>query len=94
MPEALKVTGLPVRPATVAVTVLLSVPAAVPRVQVVSVAMPEPSVITTAGVAGTMLPPVPSAVSVNVTLTPLTGLLLASVTRTDGATAAVPTVAL
>ena len=94
VPEALKVTGLPASPAAVAVTVLLSVPAAVPRVQVVSVAMPEALVTTTAGVAGAILPPVPSAVRVKVTLTPLTGLLLASVTSTDGATAAVPTVAL
>ena len=93
-PDALKVTGLPVRPAAAAVTVLLSVPAAVPRVQVVSVAMPEALVITTAGLAGLMLPPVPLAVRVKVTLTPLTGLLLASVTSTEGGATVVPAVAL
>ncbi len=83
---------VPGTPAAVAVTVLLLVPAVVPRVQLVSVAMPRPSVATTAGVAGTMLPP--PRVRLNVTFTPATGLLSASVTLTDGrAATAVATVA-
>jgi hypothetical protein len=92
VPEAVKVTGLPERPVAAAVSVLLLVPAVGPRVQLVSVATPEALVLTTAGLAGTVLPP--PAVTVNVTETPETGLPPASVTRTEGgALTAVPTVA-
>src|SRR5439155_529610 len=92
-PEAVKVTGLPVRPDAVAVTELLFVPAAGPSVQLPSVAMPEASVLTTAGLAGTVAPPPP--LTAEVTPTPDTGFPPASVTRTDGgAPTAVPAVAL
>ena len=92
MAEAVKLTGLPLRPATTAVTVLLLLPAWVPSVQVVSVATPLALVETTAGLAGLMLPP--PAVTVNVTSTPLTGFPPPSLTITDGAAlTAVPTVA-
>ena len=91
VPFALNVTGLPVSPVTVAVTVLT--PAVVPSVQLVSVAMPLAFVATVAGLTGLSTPP--PAVIANTTLTPLTGLPPASVTRTlGGALAALPAVAL
>ena len=67
-PVAVKVTGEPVRPALVAVSVLA--PAAVPRVQRPTVAMPEASV---AAVPPFTTPP--PDVGANVTVTPGTGLL-------------------
>src|SRR5881628_2093213 len=85
--------GLPLSPAALAVSVLLLLPAAGPRVQLLSVATPEALVLTAPGLAGTVLPP--PAVTVNVTKTPETGLPPASVTLTDGgALTAVPAVAL
>jgi hypothetical protein len=93
VPEAVKVTGLPLNPVAVAVTELFAVPAAVPSVQLVSVAMPAASVLMLAGLAGLVLPP--PATTVNVTATPATGLLLTSVTFTEGGAATVfPAVAL
>jgi len=93
VPEAVKVTGLPLNPAAVAVTMLLLVPDVGPRVQLVAVAIPETFVITVVGLAGTTVPP--PAVTANVTATPATGLPLPSVTLTEGGAAtAVPTVAL
>jgi hypothetical protein len=93
VPEARNVTGLPVRPVTAAVTVLLSLPAVGPRVQLVSVATPAELVFTVAGLAGMMVPP--PAVRVKVTATPDFGLPLASVTSADGgAPTAAPAVAL
>ena len=93
VPEAVKLTGLPVRPLAVAVTVLLLVPAVGPRVQLVAVAMPDELVVTVAGPAGTTVPP--PAVTAKVTCTPAIGFDPASVTLTDGgALTAVPTVAL
>ncbi len=80
---AVNVTGLPVRPVAVAVTVF--VPATVPSVHEVSVAIPLAFVTTGVAVTGTMLPP--PAVTAKVTATPATGLLSASRTSTDGATA-------
>src|SRR5205085_2398979 len=77
VPVAVNVTGLPVRPAALAVRVLA--PAVVPRVQVPTVAMPLEFVVCSAPVT---LPP-PDA-GANVTLTPCTGLLLASRTITEG----------
>src|SRR5579864_340206 len=79
--------GLPVSPVDVAVTVLA--PAVVPRVQVVSVAWPAPSVMI--GVVG-LIEPFPT-VTAKVTLTPETGLPCVSVTSTEGAVTEVPTVA-
>src|ERR1051325_940562 len=93
VPEAVNVTGLPVRPLAAAVRVLLLVPAAGPSVQLVRLAIPEAFVLTVAGLAGTEVPP--PLVTVNVTATPDTALPPASVTRTEGgAPTAVPTVAL
>ena len=89
VPEALKV--IVAKPVPVAVTVLLLTPAAEPSVQLVSVAMPELLVLTVAGVAGTMAPP---CVRVKITAKPEIGLPPLSVTLTEGAVAAVPTVAL
>jgi hypothetical protein len=88
-PVAVKVTGEPVRPVAVAVTVLA--PAVVPSVQAGPVAMPELSVVTVVPE-----PSEPDPVdTANVTDTPLTALPCASVTFTDGAVdTAVPTVAL
>jgi hypothetical protein len=79
---AMNVTGLPVKPAEVACNVLLFVPAVVPSVQLVTVAMPLESVVA--------FPPAtepPPAVTANVTATPATGLLNWSRTSTDGAMA-------
>jgi len=88
VPVALKVTGLPVSPAAVAVTVFA--PATVPSVQLVSVAMPLAFVTTVVG--GAMIPP--PAVTANVTLTPDTGTAPALVTNTlGGAATPVPAVA-
>src|ERR1700739_5024574 len=89
MPVAVNVTGLPVRVPEVAVRVL--VPAVVPRVQLVTAAIPLAFVVT--AVVGFTVPP-PDATA-NVTLTPATGLLDASRTITaGGVVTAVPTVAL
>jgi len=88
VPVALKLIGLPVRPATVAVTVFA--PAAVPSVQLASVAMPLAFVITIDG--GAIVPP--PDVMANVTLTPDTGTAPAPVTNTlGGAATTVPAVA-
>src|SRR5207249_4083832 len=93
IPEAVNVTGLPVRPVAAAEIVLLLLPAVGPRVQLVRLAIPEAFVLTAAGLAGTEAPP--PAVRVKVTVTPDTGLPSASVTFTEGgALTAVPTVAL
>ena len=81
-PDAVNVTGLPTRLPEVAVTELLFVPAVVPRVQLVRVATPLPSVMTVAGPAGEIEPP-PLATA-KTTDTPAFGLPFASVTRTDG----------
>ena len=89
VPVALNVTGLPLSPAAVAVTVFA--PAVAPSVQLVNVAIPLAFVLTLAGVAGTITPP--PTVRVNVTTTPLTGLPPLSVTLTlGGADTAVCTV--
>src|SRR5258708_4579159 len=88
VPVAVKDTGLPLRPETVACTVL--VPAVVPSVQVVKAATPELLVVTVLPVTGDVVP-LP-AVVVKVTTTPCTGLLFASRTVTDGAVTVVPTV--
>src|SRR5436189_203356 len=84
---ALNVAGLPVRLVDVAVSVLA--PAVVPSVQLVGEAMPLAFVVA--------LPPdtdPPPLATAKVTDTPDTGLLFASVTFTDGATAtALPAVA-
>src|SRR5258706_12858212 len=93
VPDAVKVTGLPPSPETLAVSVLLLLPAAGPSVQLVAVAIPDGSVDTVLGPAGTTVPP--PAVTAKVTATPATGLPLPSVTFTDGGAAtAVLTVAL
>jgi hypothetical protein len=82
VPEAVNVTGLPLRPLAVAVTVLLLVPAVGPSVQLVAVATPEAFVLTVLGLAGTTVPP--PAVTAKATVVPCTGLPLASVTLTEG----------
>jgi hypothetical protein len=87
VPVAVKVTGLPVRPAPAAVRVFA--PATAPSAQLPIVAIPDALVVALNPVADP--PPVTTA---KVTGTPPTGLLLASVTITLGAIAnAVPTVA-
>jgi hypothetical protein len=87
VPVALKVTGEPERPVEVAVTVLA--PADVPSVRVENALPSEPVVVL---VTDREPPPV---VTANVTLTPLTGLLLASFTiTTNGLDNVVPEVAL
>src|SRR3989441_109784 len=78
VPVAVNVTGLPVRPVDVAVSVFG--PAVGPRVHDVTVAMPLVPVVT--AVVGTTVPP-PEATA-KVTAPPLTGLPLASCTITDG----------
>ncbi|HVN74204.1 MAG TPA: hypothetical protein VMT44_06405 [Methanoregula sp.] len=84
VPVAVKVTGDPVKEPLVAVSVL--VPAVVPNVQLPTVAIPLESVVAEAPVREP--PPEPTA---NVTVTPLTGLLLPSLTITLGGVAtAVP----
>jgi len=88
VPVAVKLTGEPARPALVAESRLL--PAAVPRVQLPTVAMPLALVVAPSPVA---LPP--PKVTAKVTPTPLTALPLTSVTFTLGATATLlPAVAL
>jgi hypothetical protein len=88
VPVAVNVTGLPVSPVALAVSVFG--PAVEPRVHDVAAAMPLAPVVT--DVVGATLPP-PDAMA-NVTATPATGLLFASRTITDGGVAtAVPTVA-
>src|ERR1043166_2675920 len=92
VPEALKETGLPVRPVDVAVTVLLSVPLAAPTTQLVAVAIPEAFVLTVEGPAGVTVPP--PALTANVTNTLCFGFPPESVTLTEGGSAtAVLTVA-
>jgi len=87
VPVALNVTGEPESPVEVAVTVF--VPAVGPSVKVEE-ALPSELVV----VLVTERDP-PPAVTANVTLTPLTGLLLASLTiTTKGLDSAVPTVPL
>ncbi len=76
---AVKDTGLPVSPVTVAVRVLT--PGLGPVDQEPTVAMPPEFVC---GVAPVTVPPPP--VTAKVTVTPPTPLLLASVTLTDGFT--------
>src|ERR1043166_2339828 len=84
---AVNVTGLPWSVPDVAVKVFG--PAALPRVQLVTAALPLALVVCEAPV--TLPPPVPGA---NVTATPATGLANASRTTTAGGTVtAVPTVA-
>src|SRR5262245_51891385 len=68
---AVNVNGLPVRPVDAACSVLA--PTVLPRVQAVTAAMPLALVAMIAGETGVSVPP--PAVTVNVTLTPLTGLL-------------------
>ena len=77
VPCAVNVTGLPVRPDAVAVSVL--VPAVVLKVHEVAAAIPSPPVVTVVGVTV----PLPGATA-NVTATPDTGLPLASLTITEG----------
>ena len=87
-PVAVKVTGEPLSELLVAVIVLA--PWAVPSVQEPTVAIPEELVVAVRPV-----PEPPPEATANVTLTPDTGLLLASVTSTAGSVArTVPTVAL
>jgi hypothetical protein len=87
VPVALKVTGEPERPMEVVVTVL--VPAVVPNVRAEEALPSEPVVVL---VTDREPPPV---VTANATLTPLTALLLASLTiTTNGLDSVVPTVAL
>jgi hypothetical protein len=81
-PCAAKVTGDPVSPVAVAVTVL--VPTTVPRVHVGAVAMPDDDVDTVAGPPRDPPPPV----TAKVTDIPETGLPAASRTITAGAVAA------
>jgi hypothetical protein len=89
VPVAVKVTGEPVSPATVAVSVFA--PAVVPKVQSGLVAIPALSVLTAFEDAIDPAPPL----TLKVTPTPLTALPCASVTTTEGAVAtAVPTVPL
>ena len=87
VPVAVNVTGEPVRPLLVAVSVF--VPAVVPRVQLPTVAMPAEFVVAE--------PPVtepPPDATAKVTAIPETGLLFGSVTSTLGLVAtAVPAVA-
>src|SRR5947207_10895134 len=78
VPCAVNVTGLPVRPAAVAVSRLG--PAAALRVQEVAAAIPSVPVGT--GVVGVTVP-LPASVA-NVTATPATGLPPASLTITEG----------
>ena len=83
---AVNVKGEPVRPVLVAVNVLD--PAVEPKVQLPTVAIPLPLVV-----AESPVPDPPPVATANVTLTPETGLLLASFTITLGAVeTAVPTV--
>jgi hypothetical protein len=89
---AVNASGLPLSDPLVTLSVLLFVPAAVPRVQLVNVAIPLAPVASVAGDTGLIDPPPP--VTVNVTLTPWTPFPNASCTITDGSTAtAVLTVA-
>ena len=81
VPVAVKVTGEPVTPDTVAVIVF--VPTVVPRVQDVTAATPDEFVATV--VAGRRVPP-PEATA-KATAVPETGLPPESVTRTEGAVA-------
>ncbi len=82
MPVAVKVTGDPLRPARVAVSVLA--PAVVPSLQLPTVAIPEALVVALAPVTE----PPPEATA-KVTTTPETGLPPASMTLTLGSTATV-----
>lgn len=80
VPVAVKVTGLPVRPVAVAVSVLE--PAVEPSVHDVRAAIPSELVATVLPLAGDVVPP--PAVTANVTLTLATALPLASFTITLG----------
>src|SRR4051812_31087023 len=80
IPVASNTTGDPVSPAAEALR--LFGPGVAPRVQLVTVATPPASVLM--GDVGSTLPP--PAVTWNVTGTPATGLLSASVTTTAGDT--------
>ena len=87
VPVAVNVTGEPLRLPLVAVSVFD--PTVVPNVQLPTVAMPLPFVV-----ADNPVPEPPPVATVNVTLTPETGLLFASFIMTLGADATpVPTVA-
>ena len=89
VPVAVKVTGEPVSPATVAVSAFA--PAVVPKVQSGLLAIPALSVLTAFEDAIDPAPPL----TLKVTPTPLTALPCPSVTTTEGAVAtAVPTVPL
>src|SRR5437660_10616784 len=82
--------GLPLRPADVAVRVLLFVPAVLPSVQETTWAIPLPFVAT--GVVGLTVPP--PVATANVTAVPSTAFVARSRTSTDGAIAtAVPAAA-
>ncbi len=92
VPDAVKMTGLPVRVPDDACRVLLLVPAVVRSVQLATVAMPFTSVTM---VAGAPTAPSPPSTMVNVTGTPWTGLALPSATLTEGrVVTAVPAVVL
>jgi hypothetical protein len=78
VPVAVNVTGLPVRPAAVAVSVF--VPGVVASVHDVAAAIPSTPVVT--GVVG-VTDPLPAAAA-KITATPDTGLPLASFTITEG----------
>jgi hypothetical protein len=80
VPVAIKITGEPVSVPLVAVSVL--VPAVGPMVQLPTVAIPAEFVVADAELT---VPPPP--ITVKVTLTPLTGLPLASLTMTLGGVA-------
>ena len=89
VPVAVNVTGLPARPAEVAVRVSRLLPAVVPSVQLPTAAIPPASVVAPAPVTL----PLPAAAA-NVTATPGTGLPNWSRTLTEGGVAtAVLTVA-
>ncbi len=90
VPVAVKVTGLPLIPDPAALAVSVLLPAVEPRIQEVAAATPF-APVTTGAVGSTEPPPVATA---KVTLTPATGLPLASRAITDGGVAtAVPAVA-
>jgi hypothetical protein len=90
LPVAVKVSGLPASTPDVAVSVLL--PAVVPSTHELKAAMPDAFVTTVLPVGDEIEPP--PVATANATLTPATGLLLPSRTKTDGAVAtALPAVA-
>jgi hypothetical protein len=90
VPVAVNVSGLPAKTPDVAVSVLE--PAVVPSTHELKAAMPD-AFETTVLPLGDEIEPPPVATA-NTTLTPDTGLLLASRTKTDGAVAtALPAIA-